>query len=56
MAIFQVHLYQPCSLGLPFPPVPEKNGKRLVELGLYGLEFLQCFDAVGWVAGRASSL
>jgi len=28
----------------------------LLSLLLLGLGFLQCFDTVGWVAGRASSL
>jgi len=33
------------------------TGHTSVDIGVNAnLEFLQCFDAVGWVAGRASGL
>jgi len=30
--------------------------KPLLRYGDFSIFFLQCFDAVGWVAGQASSL
>jgi len=40
------------ELGEPVPPVPLDVAPMIIAL----LSCLQCFDAVGWAAGRASGL
>ena len=53
-----VSCYSKIQIGFTFlvPAHPGSPGKRAVKSLCVSLELEQCFDAVGWVAGRASSL
>jgi len=56
-SVFVLFDFAVCGLVFPLP-VAEKNISEItyfVSTGMYNV-CLQCFDAVGWAAGRASGL
>jgi len=56
LTLFFRHVVKKCSSASAHDDDTPKYIKRLFTVSMETYLYLQCFDAVGWVAGRASGL